>query len=56
MAKKKSEGQPGSVYLVAQRFVDKDNFSKAYEVGEDVSHLDETRLEDLISKGLVELA
>lgn len=44
-----------TAYIVAQRFYDRGNVSKVYEVGEDVSHLDGERLEGLVGKGLVEL-
>jgi len=50
MAKKKSEE---AVYKVVAPFRDKDNFNLAYEVDQDVSHLSEDRLLELIEKGLV---
>lgn len=42
-------------HFVAAPFRDRDDFTKEYNIGDDVSHLGEGRLEDLISKGLVEL-
>jgi hypothetical protein len=54
MAKKKTEDQPGTGYLVIQRFMDKGDSSIIYEVGDDVSHLEEDRLSELVSKGLIE--
>jgi hypothetical protein len=40
-------------HVVSTEFRDKHNFSKLYAIGEDVSHLDEDRKADLLSKGLV---
>ncbi|RZM22430.1 MAG: hypothetical protein EOO88_29480 [Pedobacter sp.] len=51
MAKKK-EGE-GEGYVVASPFRDKDNFDLAYEVGQDVSHFDQARIDELVEKGLV---
>lgn len=42
-----------SKYIVAEPFADKDNFGKMWEVGEDVSHFDESRLKSCIERGLV---
>ncbi|MBO9660063.1 MAG: hypothetical protein J7527_14680 [Chitinophagaceae bacterium] len=60
MAKGKTGGKSGSTppsksggSIVLVDFRDKKDFSILYEVGQDVSHLSEERLEDLRSKGLV---
>jgi hypothetical protein len=50
MAKKKSGEES---FKVIAPFRDKDNFSVAYEIGQDVSDLSEDRLLELIEKGLV---
>lgn len=42
-----------ATHVVTTRFRDKHNFSNEYNPGDDVSHLDEDRLNDLIKKGLV---
>lgn len=42
-----------SKYTVVSPFADKDNFSKTWEVGDDVSHFDEARLADCVNRGLV---
>ena len=49
-AKKKEDG---AGYVVASPFRDKNDFNLAYNIGDDVSHLDEARLAELIGKGLV---
>lgn len=48
------EPEKKGVYLVISPFRDKDNFSIAYNIDDDVSHFDEERLQDTIGKGLVE--
>jgi hypothetical protein len=50
---KKTDDQPGSSYVVAQQFRDKNDFSKTYEVGEDANDFDEDRIADLLEKGLI---
>lgn len=40
-------------HTVKTEFRDKDNFDTIYKVGDDVSHFDEDRLADLVSRGLV---
>lgn len=52
MAKKQTKVE-GS-YLVASPFRDINNFSKFYEVGDDVSHFSEERLLRLVELGYVE--
>ncbi|WP_138481547.1 hypothetical protein [Dyadobacter bucti] len=60
MAKKNTTKTPdeaqevSSGYLVLSPFRDRDNFEKAYEEGDDVSHFDEALLESLVSRGLIE--
>ena len=41
-------------YTVIHQFNDKHNFATIYRIGQDVSHFNEARLQELISKGLVE--
>lgn len=41
-------------HIVAVEFRDKNDFSKLYKVGEDVSHFDEGRKADLVSRKLIE--
>lgn len=53
MAKKKADVQPDGSYRVVQKFRDKDDYSKSYEIGDDVSHFDDERIEDLVSRGLI---
>ncbi|MCF3107320.1 hypothetical protein LL912_00875 [Niabella sp. CC-SYL272] len=44
----------GVEYVIAQPFVDKDDFSKAYSVGDGVpKHFDEFRIESLLELGLI---
>jgi hypothetical protein len=52
MAKKKSD-ESGNSYLVNQPFRDKDNFDILYEVGADVGHFEQERLDELVEKGLI---
>lgn len=52
MAKKQEK--PIGGYVVVSPFRDINDFSKAYEEGEDVSHLSDDRLLDLLEKGLIE--
>lgn len=40
-------------YTVIAPFADKDNFSKKWEEGDDVSHFDEARLADCVKRELV---
>lgn len=40
--------------VVLQEFRDINDFSITHEVGDNVSHFDENRLEDLRNKGIVE--
>ena len=40
-------------YIVISQFADKDNFSKLYNVGDDVSKFDADRIKDCLSKGLI---
>lgn len=42
-------------HIVTKEFRDKKDFSKAYTVGSDVSHLSKERIEHLVSIGYVEL-
>ncbi|MDQ6482226.1 hypothetical protein [Dyadobacter sp. LHD-138] len=50
MAKKKeTEG-----YKVTSEFRDRNNFNKIHAVGDDVSHLEDTILDSLLSRGLIE--
>lgn len=48
----KGGGKP-KVYLVISAFADKENFSKKWEEGDDVSHFSADRLADCIKRGLV---
>lgn len=41
-------------YTVKVRFADKDDFSKKYEPGTDVSDFDNERLKKLVERGIVE--
>jgi hypothetical protein len=41
-------------HVVLTQFRDKNNWEKLYEVGEDVSHLDDERKADLVNRGLIE--
>jgi hypothetical protein len=41
-------------HIVTSEFRDKDDFTKTYHVGEDVSHFDDERKADLVSKGLAQ--
>ncbi len=50
--KKNSEDQTGTHTVIAS-FRDRDDFSKVYEVGDDVSDFDEKRLSDLVELKLV---
>lgn len=43
-------------HVVASPFNDKDDFSKSYAKGEDVSHFDEGRLADLVERKLVKVS
>lgn len=57
MAEKKAEKKESKVaYVVASPFNDKDDFSKSYAKGEDVSHFDEGRLADLVERKLVKVS
>ncbi|WP_018629192.1 hypothetical protein [Niabella aurantiaca] len=41
-------------YVIAAQFVDKDNFSKAYNVGDDIpASFDKQRIADLLKLGLI---
>lgn len=40
-------------YVVVSQFADKDNFSKLYNVGDDVSKFDADRIKNCLSKGLI---
>lgn len=40
-------------YLVVAEFVDKNDASIAYKVGEDVSHFNKQRLAECVKRGLV---
>lgn len=40
-------------FTVLSPFVDKDNYSKTYAEGDDVSHFTADRLEDCVNRGLV---
>lgn len=51
--KEASSSSKEDVYIVIHPFADKDNFSKMWEAGEDVSHFDRKRLESCIERGLV---
>lgn len=51
MSKKKKE--TSEEYIVQSPFRDVNDFSISYEAGDDVSHLEQERLDELISKGLV---
>lgn len=50
---KPAEKKEGKTYVVSQ-FRDKNNYDTVYLVDEDVSDLDDDRLEELKAKGLVE--
>jgi hypothetical protein len=53
-AKGKGEAKPSKKkYTVIAPFADKDDFSKKWEEGDDVSHFDEARLADCVNRGLV---
>jgi len=39
-------------YFVTSPFRDKSDFSKLYNIGDDVSHFDAERLENLVKNGL----
>ncbi len=41
--------------IVIKEFRDKDNFATKFKLGQDVSHFDEVRIADLVSKKLVEV-
>ncbi len=51
-AKKPKSGK----YVVVSPFADKDNFSKMWNEGDDVSKFDKDRLADCVTRGLVEEA
>lgn len=53
MAKKK-ESAESEVFTVVQEFRDRNNFDKVHYVGSDVSDLEESVLESLVARGLVE--
>ena len=40
---------------ILQKFVDKHDFSKVYNVGDEVDTFDEARIKELVEKGLVEV-
>lgn len=40
---------------VLSKFVDKNDFSKVYNVGDEVDTFDEARIKDLVERGLVEV-
>lgn len=40
---------------VLRQFVDKHDFSKVYNVGDEVDTFDEARIKELVEKGLVEV-
>lgn len=46
----------GDTYTVIHPFADRDIFSKTWQVGDDVSHFDKTRLESCIERELVKKA
>ncbi len=48
----KSKAKPAK-HTVVTPFADKDNFGKMWKEGDDVSHFDEARLADCVSRGLV---
>lgn len=56
MAGKKRLGQSEVTegYIVTSPFRDRNDFNKSYEIGEDVSHLEEEILNSLVSRGLVD--
>ena len=45
----------GKAFIVLSEFRDKNDFSKIYSVGQDVSHLDSKVLQSLVERNLVEL-
>lgn len=55
LAEAEAAAQLEGIFIVVSPFRDRDDFNKEHKVGDDVSDLDQDRLEDLISKGLVEL-
>lgn len=50
--KKKADAK--SSYIVKQEFRDRDDFDTTHEAGDDVSHFDQSLLDDLVVRGLVE--
>lgn len=52
----KTEKGKEAKYVVASPFADRDNFSKMWNEGDDVSSFDEKRLKDCIERGLVKKA
>jgi hypothetical protein len=52
-----NENTPGTeknpVYIVDKEFRDRNDFTKVYSEGDDVSHFEESRLEHLIKHGIV---
>lgn len=49
----KAEAAKADKFTVVSDFRDKTNFDKVFSKGDDVSHLDKARLQDLVTKGLV---
>lgn len=49
----KAVAKEPSVFKVKSEFRDKDNFDLIHKVSDDVSHFDNSRLEDLVNRGLV---
>lgn len=50
--KSKGKAKPAK-YTVLKPFADKDNFSKMWKEGDDVSHFDEDRLASCVKRGLI---
>ena len=54
MAGKKKENVEPDGFIVVEEFRDRENFNTIHSVGSDVSHLDQSILDSLVSRGLVE--